>query len=55
MKFHEYLLLGILLVPTATLATSVLISFSAPHGMPAETGIYATSPALYYADYERQP
>ena len=55
MKLTEYAILGALLVPTAALATSVLITFAAPHEMPAATPIYTTSPALYYADYERQP
>jgi hypothetical protein len=54
-KLTEYAILGALLVPTAALATSVLITFAAPHEMPAETTTYATSPAIYYADYERQP
>lgn len=55
MKLTEYGILAVLLVPTAALATSVLITFAAPHQMPAEMAIYSTSPALYYADYERQP
>ena len=54
-KLTEYAILGALLVPTAALATSVLITFTAPHEMPAATPVYTTSPALYYADYERQP
>jgi hypothetical protein len=54
-KLTEYAILGALLVPTAALATSVLITFAGPHEMPAATPIYTTSPALYYADYERQP
>jgi hypothetical protein len=55
MKYKEYAVLGALLVPTAALATSVLISLATTHEMPTETSIYTTSPALYYADYERQP
>ena len=55
MKLTEYGILAALLVPTAALATSVLITFAAPHEMPAAPGISATSPELYYADYERQP
>jgi hypothetical protein len=55
MKLTEYGILAVLLVPTAALATSVLLTFAAPHQMPAEMAIYSTSPALYYADYERQP
>jgi hypothetical protein len=54
-KLTEYAILGVLLVPTAALATSVLITFAASHEMPAATPIYTTSPALYYADYEQQP
>lgn len=55
MKLTEYGILGVLLVPTAALATSILITFAAPNEIPAAPGIYATSPALYYADMEKQP
>ena len=55
MKFAEYGLLGALLVPTAALATSLLITFSAPSEMPAQPGINPTSLATYYADLELQP
>ena len=55
MKLSEYGILAALLVPTAALATSVLITFAAPHEMPAQPGINPTSLATYYADYERQP
>jgi hypothetical protein len=54
-KLTEYAILGALMVPTAALATSVLITFAAPAEMPAEPGIAPTSLATYYADYERQP
>ena len=54
-KLTEYAILGALMVPTAALATSVLITFAAPNEMPAETMTYATSAALYYADLEKQP
>jgi hypothetical protein len=54
-KLTEYGILGALLVPTAALATSVLITFAAPAEMPAEAGINPTSLATYYADLERQP
>jgi hypothetical protein len=54
-KFTEYAILGALMVPTAALATSVLITFAAPADMPAEAGITPTSLATYYADLERQP
>ena len=54
-KLTEYAILGALMVPTAALATSMLITFAAPHEMPAATPVYATSPALYYADLEQQP
>jgi hypothetical protein len=55
MKFSEYGLLGALLVPTAALATSLLITFAAPSEMPVGPGINPTSLATYYADLERQP
>jgi hypothetical protein len=45
MKLNEHLVLAALLVPTAALATSVLITFAAPHEMPAQASIYTTSPA----------
>ena len=54
-KLTEYAILGALMVPTAALATSVLITFAAPAEMPAEAGVTPTSLATYYADYERQP
>ena len=54
-KLTEYAILGALMVPTAALATSVLITFAKPADMPAEPGITPTSLAMYYADYERQP
>ncbi|HSA88342.1 MAG TPA: hypothetical protein VLF42_00410 [Burkholderiales bacterium] len=55
MKLTEYGILGVLLVPTAALATSILITFAAPHEIPQAPGIYTTSPAIYYADMEKQP
>ena len=54
-KLTEYAILGVLLVPTAALATSVLITFAAHAEMPAQPGINPTSLAMYYADLERQP
>ena len=55
MKFTEYLVMAALLVPTASVIAGVVISLAAHPEMPATSGIYATSPAAYYADMENQP
>jgi hypothetical protein len=60
-KFIEYLILAALLVPTARVIAGVVISLtmeptmSVEPTMPAEPSIEVTSPAVYYADLEKQP
>jgi hypothetical protein len=60
-KFIEYLILAALLVPTARVIAGVVISLtmeptmSVEPPMPAEPSIEVTSPAVYYADLEKQP
>ena len=55
MKFTEYLVLAVLLVPTVSLMAGVVISITAPTDMPPEVSVQPTSLAVYYADLEKQP
>ena len=55
MKLTAYFFMGALLAPTVSLVAGMAISLTAPANMPTEIGVYATSPAVYYADLENQP
>jgi hypothetical protein len=55
MKFIEYVVMAALLVPTASVIAAMVISLTSEPAPPAEAGVQVTSPAVYYADTEKQP
>jgi hypothetical protein len=55
MKLIEYVVMALLLVPTASVIAAVVISLASEPAPPAEAGVQVTSPAVYYADMEKQP